>query len=61
MQRMTYSRKRYRGDKDAVIEVLAKENPKQLGSKAGDRFKLYKPNMTVREYETACEKALGSA
>jgi hypothetical protein len=54
---MTYSRKKYAGSLDAVIEILCRDNPKKLGKKAHDRFGLYRNGMTVRQYEKACEDA----
>ena len=35
--------------KDAVIELLAKANPKRPGSKAHERFALYRDGMTVEQ------------
>ena len=38
---------------DATIVVLAKSNPKKAGSKAFQRFELYRTGMSVAEFRTA--------
>lgn len=38
---------------DDLIESMAAENPKKEGTKAHDRFSLYKKGMSVAEYITA--------
>lgn len=35
---------------DATIRVLAEENPRRKGTKAHERFELFKDGMTVKEY-----------
>ena len=41
---------RYQPSGTATIIVLAQENPKQPGSRARNRFDLYKTGMTVQEF-----------
>ena len=52
-----HSRRKYAGDKDARIEIACADNPKRPGSKAHARFERYRNQMTVAEYERACENA----
>ncbi len=44
---------RYQPSGEAIIIVLAQENPKQPGSRARNRFGLYKNGMTVQEFLNA--------
>jgi hypothetical protein len=52
---MKHSRRKYAGDREAVIEVVYSGNPKRPGTKAYERFEQYRNGMTVGEYEKACE------
>lgn len=38
---------------DAKIKIVAKENPKREGTKAHKLFSVYKPGMTVAQYQAA--------
>lgn len=49
--------KRWKGDPSTTIRVRIRQNPKREGSKAAERFDLYRDGMTVAQYVKACESA----
>jgi hypothetical protein len=51
----------WKGDFQSIIRLEHPENPKRPGSKARERYKLYRDGMTVQDYVNACESAPKSA
>jgi len=49
------NRRHWQGSADAIIVVKTTTNPKRAGSKARERFAIYRTGMTVGEYVRRCE------
>ncbi len=53
------SKQQWKGDQGSVITVKSRANPKRDGSKAHQRFALYRSGMTVGDYVRACKSTHG--